>query len=160
MVMRPEPLRDAILSIGAIGERKVLVTSPRGKLWNRDSAHRLSSFSGDLIFICGRFAGIDQRFIEKYVDEEISIGNFVVSGGELPVALICDSLLRFVPGVLGNSESHRMDSFEPELKGGVEAPLYSRPKVFEGSEVPEVLTSGNHDKVRAWKDTRTLVVDK
>ena len=153
MVLRPEPLRDAIsTSPGA----HIIATSPGGKLFRQRDARRLLELSKPLTFVCGRFGGIDQRFIDKYVHEEFSIGDFVVSGGELPSLLIADSILRLIPGVLGNPVSAVDDSFGEASPGLLEHPLYTRPAVFEGMNVPEVLLSGDHAKIAAWRREKAL----
>ncbi len=180
MVLRPEPLSDAIKCIQG-GEEKtsyVIYTAAYGTLWNNYHAKRLSqkiiegsidlenSYQKDrlihecrcdkLVFICGRFSGVDQRFIDRYVDEIFSSGDFILSGGELPVLSMIDSILRFIPGVLGNSKSNISDSFERELEGKIEYPVYSRPQEFEGIKVPEVLLSGDHKKIKEWKKNMSL----
>lgn len=149
MVMRPEPLRDAIQKLPE--HTHIILTSPAGKIWNQDDARRLAVVEQPLAFICGRFAGIDQRFIDAYVDEELSMGNFVVSGGELPALMMADAMLRMIPSVLGNQASADNDSFMPNMDGGLEYPLYTRPEVFEGQAVPSVLLQGNHAKIEAWR---------
>ena len=159
MVLRPEPLKMALDSIS--GEsRKVIVPSPKGQLWSRNRAKDFSQYSGDLIFICGRFAGIDQRFLDKYVDEEFSVGDYIVSGGELPAALMCDSIVRFIPGVLGNLDSFTNDSFESIFEGGLEPPQFTRPRIFEGKVVPSTLVEGNHKKIEKWKREMSLAETK
>lgn len=149
MVLRAEPLRDVIRSLSEPSH--IILTSPSGKLWTQEDAQRLSKLSKPLVFICGRFAGVDQRFIDLYVDEEISIGDFVVSGGELPALLMADSIVRQIPGVLGNEHSASQDSFSDGFAGGLEHPLYTKPRVFEEKTVPTALTSGNHDAIAQWR---------
>ncbi len=180
MVLRPEPLSDAIKYIqqGEDKQTYVIYTAAYGRLWNNHHAKRLSqkiieggiglenSYQKDrfsrgckcdkLVFICGRFSGVDQRFIDRYVDEIFSVGDFILSGGELPVLSMIDSVLRFIPGVLGNSKSNSWDSFEQELEGKIEYPVYSRPQEFEGIKVPEVLLSGDHKKIKEWKKMMSL----
>lgn len=151
MVMRPEPLADALKSLGA--KRRVILTSPAGKPWTHAEAARLAAAGEDLAFVCGRFAGVDQRFIDNYVDEQFSCGDVVLSGGELPALMMIDAILRLIPGVLGHAESAVKDSFAAGFGGGLEHPLYTRPPVFEGAEVPEVLMSGDHEKIAAWRDS-------
>ena len=104
-----------------------------------------------IVIICGRFGGIDQRFIDHHVDQEVSIGDFVMSGGELAALAILDSTLRLLPGVLGNAASAHFDSFADGMGGQLEHPLYTKPQMFEGAPVPEVLLSGNHAKIEAWR---------
>lgn len=149
MVLRPEPLAAALAELPA-GAR-VIYTSPSGRLWSQKDAENYAVLGQDLIFIAGRFAGLDQRFVDRYVHDEVSIGDFVVSGGELPCLLIADSILRQVPGVLGNKKSARDDSFGSGMEGLLEYPLYTRPHIFEGQAVPEVLLSGDHRRIEEWR---------
>jgi tRNA (guanine37-N1)-methyltransferase len=156
MVMRPEPIRDAIKSIG--GNPVVINASPRGKKWTHADAVRFRDLDRPIIFICGRFGGVDQRVIDRYVDEEYSLGDVIVSGGELPNLMIADSILRLVPGVLGNSESAEIDSFSAALGLRLEHDLYTRPQDFEGVQVPSVLLSGNHEQIKSWRLKNSLEV--
>ncbi len=151
MVLRPEPLAMALKAYASGRDVHTVFTSPAGEAFQHKDAVRLSKLTKPIVFICGRFAGVDQRFIENYVDEEFSLGSFVVSGGELPSLLIADALLRQIPGVLGNKLSVDHDSFADGLNGMLEYPLYSRPEVFEGKRAPEELLSGDHEKIRAWR---------
>ena len=154
MVLRPEPLAAALLDFQR--PRKIFVTSPSGRPWTQADAAHFAAADEDLIFISGRFAGIDQRFLENYVDEDISLGDFVISGGELATLTLADSILRLVPGVLGNYQSAKEDSFGEDLKGLLEYPLYTKPMEFEGKRVPEVLMSGDHQKIAAWRKEQAL----
>lgn len=154
MVLRPEPLVAALEAFK--GPRKVFVTSPSGRAWTQADAEKYARSGEDLIFIAGRFAGIDDRFVENYVDEDISLGDFVMSGGELACLTLADSILRLIPGVLGNQQSAKEDSFGTELDGLLEYPLYTRPMEFEGKKVPEVLLSGDHRKIAAWRQAEAL----
>lgn len=150
MVMRPEPLRDAI---AAMPEKPhVIFTTPGAKKFTQQDAARLVQLNKPICFIAGRFAGVDQRFIDQYVDEEFSLGDFVISGGELPILMIADAMLRLVPGVLGHAESATEDSFAEGMGGGLEYPSYTRPPVFEGVEVPPVLLSGDHAAIKKWRE--------
>lgn len=153
MVMRPEPLRDAIKDLN---NPHVIYTSPSGKKWTQKDALRLLETDRPLVFISGRFGGIDQRFVDKYVHEEFSLGDFVLSGGELPSLTMVDSILRFIPNVLGNNESAKNDSFSTGCDNLLEAPLYTRPQEFEGESVPKVLTSGDHKKINEWRKQQSL----
>ena len=110
----------------------------------------------DIVFICGRFGGIDQRFIDKYVDEEYSLGDFVISGGEFACLTMADSVVREIEGSLGNYESVKNDSFAEGMDGLLEYPLYTRPEEFEGEKVPEVLKSGDHKKIAEWRKQKAL----
>lgn len=163
MVMRADVLEAALLK-GVVeagnysGDLKnslhIVYPDPRGESWTASLAKDFSKkvlneeSDKDVVFICGRYEGIDERFIEKYVDQQICIGDFVLTGGELAVMTILDSALRFVPGVLGNQDSNREESFENYL---LEHPQYTRPSEFAGLQVPEVLTSGNHKKIKEFK---------
>lgn len=147
MVMKPEPLFEAIESIPRIGRSKVIYPSPQGPTFKQTKARELSQWD-QLIFICGRYEGIDQRVIDALVDEEISIGNYVLAGGELPALLITEALLRELPGVVGKEESVRNDSFQNDL---LDYPAYTRPEIFRDREVPKVLLSGNHAEIEKWR---------
>ena len=161
MVMRPDVLRDALLKgvvtaggYSGIEELHVIYTSPRGKVWNNKVARDfgtsiLADSTKDLVFICGRYEGVDERFLEKYVNDYFSLGDFVLTGGELAVMTMLDSAVRFVPGILGNKLSSQYDSFEDGL---IEFPQYTRPHAFEGMVVPEVLMSGHHKKIEDWQN--------
>ncbi|HLT23008.1 MAG TPA: tRNA (guanosine(37)-N1)-methyltransferase TrmD [Bacteriovoracaceae bacterium] len=164
MVMRADILRDALID-GIMKpfniERenlRVIYTSPRGVVWNNQVARefaltKLSSSVQDLVFIAGRYEGVDERFLENYVDEYYSVGDFVLTGGELAIMTIIDSAIRFVPGILGNKLSSQMDSFED---GFIEHPQYTRPSDFEGKTIPEVLMSGHHKKILEWQKSEKL----
>ncbi|MBF0440699.1 MAG: tRNA (guanosine(37)-N1)-methyltransferase TrmD [Oligoflexales bacterium] len=155
MVLRCEPL----VRLVSVFEKRPLIiyTSPSGRLWNHEDAVKFSGIETPLLFICGRFAGVDQRFIDSYVDDEISFGDFVVSGGELPVLMMVDSIARQIPGVIGNPISPEYDSFTKEMKGLIEYPLYTRPEEFEGMRVPSVLLSGNHRKIDEWRRKESIM---
>lgn len=137
---------------------KVIYTAPRGRLWNHQVAREFSEvmlapeskkYEGkSIIFICGRYEGIDERFISRYVDEIYSLGDYVLMGGELAVQIMLESAIRFVPGILGHEESAADDSFE---ENHIEFPQYTRPSEFEGIKVPEVLTSGDHKKIKEFR---------
>jgi len=153
MVMMAEPL---VRAVEAARERspsaRVILLNPCGKRFDQPSAQRLSQ-EESLIIICGRYEGIDQRVIDLVVDEEISIGDFVTMGGEVPAMTIIEACLRLRPDVIQNDESTLHESFSPNFGGGqlVEAPQYTRPQNFRGLEVPAVLTSGNHQQVADWR---------
>ena len=150
MVMMAEPLALAIKSIKNKG--KVLLMSPQGEhLSNAHIDNLLDEKS--ITIICGRYEGIDERFIENYVDQEFSIGDFVLSGGEIPALALIDALSRKIPDVLGNQESFKNDSFENNLLKG---PVYTRPQIFEEKDVPEILLSGDHEKINDWKILSSL----
>ena len=150
MVMMAEPLALAIKSIENKG--KVLLMSPQGE--NLSNGHiKNLLYEKSITIICGRYEGIDERFIENYVDQEFSIGDFVLSGGEIPALALIDTLSRKIPGVLGNQESFKNDSFENNLLKG---PVYTRPQKFEGKDVPGILLSGDHEKINDWKILSSL----
>jgi tRNA (guanine37-N1)-methyltransferase len=163
MVMRADVLKNAlfegIVKAGNYGEEfrqklHIVFASPRGKVWNdelcRDFAKRIwdEDEGKDLVFFCGRYEGIDERFIQKYIDEQICLGDYILTGGEIATLAILDSALRFVPGVLGNKGSAENESFHGGL---LEQPQYTRPREFEELIVPEVLTSGNHKKIGEYQ---------
>jgi tRNA (guanine37-N1)-methyltransferase len=153
MVMRPEPLAAAVSSLPV--KPTVIMTSPGATPWTQATAQKFATTAqtgpASLLFVCGRFAGVDQRFIDRYVDHEFSLGDVVVSGGELPVLMMADSILRLIPGVLGDEASARFDSFAEGFDGLLEHPLYTRPREFEGVPVPEVLLSGDHKAIARWR---------
>ena len=154
MVISAEPLSDCIKKIKKPGH--VIYLTPQGKSFNQKKSIELSKYE-DLTFICGRYEGIDQRFIDKFIDEEISIGDYVLSGGEIAACVVIDSILRNIDGVIGNKDSVVKDSFsDGKLKGHV----YTRPKKFEGVAIPEILISGDHKKIEEWKLANSLWVTK
>jgi len=151
MLMKPEPLAAAIRQ--ALPGRVVL-TSPRGRPLNQAKAERLSG-EERVILVCGRYEGVDQRIIDSLVDEELSIGDYVLTGGELAALVILDATVRLLPGVLGAEGSSQADSFS---RGLLEHPHYTRPQVFEGREVPGVLLSGDHARIERWRRRESLKV--
>jgi len=150
MLMTAQPIFDAIMSVKQENS-KIVFPSPSGKTFNVKKAKELSTFE-HLIFICGHYEGIDQRILDIFNPEEISIGDYVLTGGELPTMVIVDSLLRFVQGVISN-ESLDEESFSNDM---LEYPQYTRPQVFEGLEVPFVLTNGNHKEIKKWQAEKAL----
>jgi tRNA (guanine37-N1)-methyltransferase len=158
MVMRADILRDALVKgvvqkggYSDLSELTVVYTSPRGKVWDNKVAREFGTKTmteKDIVFICGRYEGIDERFLQKYVNEYYSLGDFVLTGGELAVMTMMDSAVRFVPGILGNKLSSEYDSFEDGL---IEYPQYTKPQEFEGMGVPEVLLSGHHKNIEKWQ---------
>ncbi|WP_136797976.1 MULTISPECIES: tRNA (guanosine(37)-N1)-methyltransferase TrmD [Desulfosediminicola] len=144
MVMKPEPLAAAVESAKAAhGNGKVILMSPQGKAFNQATAERLSR-EEHLILVCGRYEGVDERFRAAYVDEEISIGDFILTGGELAAMVIVDAVTRLLPGVLGCSDSADKDTFSRNL---LKHPQYTRPRVWNDMEVPAELLSGNHEEI-------------
>lgn len=150
--MKVEPLRDAVNAAKAKGEAKVIYFSPQGKVFSQNAATQWAK-EERLIFIAGRYEGVDERFIEHYVDEECSIGDYVLSGGELPAMVAIDAIARLLPGVLGHEDSAAEDSFS---EGLLDCPHYTRPEVFEGETVPSVLMGGNHGKIKQWRREQSL----
>ncbi|MEY4685490.1 MAG: hypothetical protein RLZ25_1949 [Pseudomonadota bacterium] len=149
MVMKFEPLRDAIRAAKVAqgpGARTIYL-SPQGRVLDQKAVVDFSHCDG-LILVAGRYEGIDERLIEAEVDEEWSIGDYVLSGGELPALVLFDAVVRLLPGVLGHAESAQQDS---HMEGLLDCPHYTRPDVIDGREVPEVLQSGNHEAIRRWR---------
>lgn len=154
MVMKPEPIASAVDAVKVdLPGARVILTSPRGKRFNDETARRLARESF-LIIICGRYEGVDERVRDLLVDEEISLGDFVMTGGEIAAMAIVDAVSRFTPGVLGCSASAEGDSFADGL---LEHPQYTRPEVFRGVRVPEVLLSGNHAEIARWRRRQSLL---
>lgn len=151
MVLKADVLSSALSKIKTRNTRIVL-TSASGTPYKQTTA-RILSGDRDLVIICGHYEGIDQRFIDKFVDMEISIGDYVLTGGELPALVIADSITRLLPGVLEKEEATREESFEENL---LEYPHYTRPEEFEGIKVPEVLISGNHQQIKLWRKDKAL----
>lgn len=151
LIFKPDILAKAVLSIKK-PHSKVLLMSASGTPFKQKKAWKLSK-EEHIIIICGHYEGVDQRFIDKYVDEEISIGDFVLTGGEIPAMAVVDSITRLIPGVLEKSEATQKESFEGNL---LEHPHYTRPEEFEGEKVPEVLFSGHHQKVEEWRKEKAL----
>ena len=151
MVMAPEPILGAINSVKKMDSR-VIYLSPQGKPFNQELANELSKES-HLILLCGHYEGIDNRIIDNYIDEEISIGDFVLTGGEIPAMIIVDSVVRLLPGVLSGENSFTEES---HYNGLLEHPQYTRPREFNGYCVPDVLLSGNHKNIEDWKKEESL----
>jgi len=156
--MKPEPIVLAVESViarararGVVNTRVVLM-SPAGKPYKQDTSARLSQCE-HLVFICGHYEGVDERVSQLVVDEEISIGDYVLTGGELPAMVVVDSVARLIPGVLGSDESSLDESFAANL---LEYPQYTRPREFRGVSVPEVLLSGNHKEISKWRRGQSL----
>ncbi len=150
MLLKPEPLFRALDDIKSRG--KVIFTSPQGKTLNQNLVKELVEEEA-ITIIAGHYEGIDERVIEKYVDLEVSIGDFVLTGGELPAMVIADAVARLIPDVLGNSESYVNDSF---YNGLLDCPHYTRPAVYEEMGVPEVLLSGHHKNIEKWRKKESL----
>jgi tRNA (guanine37-N1)-methyltransferase len=151
MVLKPDILASAIDAIGHDGRPRILM-SPRGTPLTQARVRELAAGPGAVI-VCGRFEGVDQRVIEARNLEEISIGDYVLAGGEVAAMVLLEAVVRLIPGVLGAAESHADESFE---NGLLEYPHYTRPQVFEGREIPAVLTSGDHGKIEKWRRAESL----
>jgi tRNA (guanine37-N1)-methyltransferase len=159
MVMTVEPLSRCLTSIKLqrADEAPVILFSPVGKTLNHANITRLADSEG-AILVCGRYEGLDQRFIDQYVTEQISLGDFVLSGGEIAAMAVLDAVARLQPGVLNTAQSHNQDSFNPSLDGLLDCPHYSRPPTWEGRTVPDVLLSGNHAQIKAWRREQSLAL--
>ena len=153
MLMMPQPLKDTLFEIPKNERGHVVYLSPQGTQLTQDKIIDLSSMQA-LTILCGRYEGVDQRFIDKYVDEEISVGDFVMSGGEYPAICLIDAIARNLPGTVGNEDSVKNDSFSNGLLKG---PAYTRPEIFEDAQVPDVLLSGNHSRISEWKANKSLI---
>lgn len=161
MVLRPEPIFAAVEDLlSRIKPRKektqVILLSPQGKTFNQRIAKELTRHK-HLILICGHYEGLDERVRHYLIDREISIGDYILTGGELPAMIIVDAIVRLIPGVLGDKKSLHFESFEDNL---LEYPQYTRPANFRGMKVPAVLLSGDHDKIRGWRRKEALAITK
>jgi tRNA (guanine37-N1)-methyltransferase len=153
MVMKPGPISRALDSIGRVaGHSLVILLSPQGRTFDQRMAWEFSGLD-QLILICGRYAGVDERIVTACVDRELSLGDFVLSGGELAAMVVMEAVGRLIPGVLGGEASHLEDSFEDGL---LEYPQYTRPRIFKGHAVPSVLLSGDHERIRRWRRKAAL----
>ncbi len=154
MVMKPEPFFRIAEDLWPQKERRrIILLSPKGRLFSQTAAEELSVEQKEIIFLCGRYEAIDERVTEQLADDEISIGDYVLTGGELPALVIIDAVARLLPGVLGDSRSSEEDSFTCGL---LDYPHYTRPEVFRGMKVPDVLLSGNHSKINRWRKRQSL----
>ncbi len=148
MVMKPEPIAEALNSIEENNPGgRVVFLSPQGETYTQETAERLAEYE-HLVLLCGRYEGVDERIRANYVDEEISIGDFILTGGELAAMVLIDSVTRLLPGVLGCEDSAENDTFS---RGLLKNPQYTRPRVYEGHSVPEVLLSGDHAAIAEWR---------
>jgi len=154
MVMKPDPLSAAIRDAKAnVPDARIIYLTPQGRTFTQSVAQELAQLP-ELMFVCGRYEGIDERICQNFIDDEISIGDAVLTGGELPAMVIMDAVTRLIPGVLGGEDSAEKDSFS---NGLLEHAHYTRPGVFEGEEVPEVLLSGHHSRIDAWRLETSLI---
>lgn len=156
MVMRCEPLTEAVKAarkwMGAESAARVIYLSPQGRVLDQAGVREMATLD-QVILVAGRYEGVDERFIEREVDEEISIGDYVVSGGELPAMVMMDAVIRCLPGALGHEDSAGQDSFS---EGMLDWPHYTRPEEFFGKDVPEVLLSGDHARIAEWRKQQAL----
>ncbi len=156
MVLKPEPIFEAVS--GIFGKRtkkkgrRFLYMSPQGKTFNQKMAKAFAK-EKELVFLCGHYEGVDQRVVDKLVTDEVSIGDYVLTGGELPALAVLDAVVRLLPGVLGNEASKEFESFSQNL---LEYPQYTRPAVYRGLKVPKVLLSGNHKEIELWRQKTAL----
>jgi tRNA (guanine37-N1)-methyltransferase len=167
MVMMAEPLAQAVRAVRDARRQAeadapdrpapVVLLSPAGQVHGQGLARRWAGGTG-AILVCGRYEGIDQRFIDRYVDQEVSLGDFVLSGGELGAMVLIDSVVRLLPGVLHDAESAEQDSFNPALSGLLDSPHYTRPEVWDDAAVPETLLSGHHARISAWRRRQSLAL--
>ncbi len=155
MVMMPQPIGSAIEAADPDHRAHRIYMSPRGRVFTQKRAVELSRL-GDLLILCGHYEGVDQRVIDLYIDEELSVGDYVLTGGELPAMVVCDCVARYVEGVI-SGESLKDESFSAGL---LEYPQYTRPAVYKGLSVPEVLLSGNHEKVEKWRREQSLEITR
>lgn len=151
MVMSAQPVFHALDSVEAT-DKKVIYMSPRGRILDKQMIDELSTLD-DLVLICGHYEGLDQRVLDHYSIEEVSIGDYILTGGELPAMVLIDTIARLVPGVLGSPDAHNEESI---YSGLLEYPQYTKPRVYEGHEVPPVLVSGNHKKIYLWNFEQSL----
>lgn len=160
MVMLPDPLEKVILAAKnhqqALGKTRshVIYLSPQGQPLTHEKVMQLAGMEAGMVLLCGRYEGVDERLLQRHVDEEISVGDFVLSGGELPAMVLMDAVIRQLPGVLGDANSALEDSF---VDGLLDCPHYTRPEDYAGQVVPEVLLSGDHKKIRQWRLKQSLL---
>lgn len=156
MVFKPEPLVKAVQSIAKKEKSRRILLSPKGRPLSQEVVHELSQYE-QLVVICGRYEGVDERVRELVINEEISIGDYILNGGEVAALVLLDALVRLIPGVLGNEASLSEESF---AQGLLEYPQYTRPPEFEGLRVPEVLLGGNHKEIAKWRREKALEITR
>lgn len=159
MLMMAEPLMRCLqqAQVQRRAPGPVVLFSPMGQPLNHGMVERWAASEG-AVLVCGRYEGIDQRFIDTHVDEQISLGDFVLSGGEIAAMALLDAVARLQPGVLGDADSHALDSFNPALDGLLDNPHYTRPESWAGQDVPEVLLSGHHGQIERWRREQRLAL--
>jgi tRNA (guanine37-N1)-methyltransferase len=152
MLLKPQPLFEAVETIWPErnARQRVVLLSAQGRSFNQAVAREYAALD-ELLFICGRYEGVDERVAEHLADEELSVGDFVLSGGELAAAMVVDAVARLLPGVLGNEDSSRNESFSGDNEGFLDCPQYTRPAEFRGWKVPAVLLGGNHKEIERWR---------
>lgn len=153
MVLKPEPVFNAMKDLKHTDKTRVILMCPQGRPFSQAIAEELSE-AEHIIFICGHYEGYDERIRENLVTDEISMGDYVLTGGELPAMTMTDAIVRLIPGVLGNEQSHQDDSFSDGL---LEFPQYTRPREYKGMTVPDVLLSGNHANIEKWRHEQKLI---
>lgn len=152
MVLSPQPIFDCIDKLSSERDYdEIIFTSPDGERFEQNNANQLS-IQKNLIFLCGHYKGVDQRVRDELITKEFTIGDVVLSGGELPVLMMADAIIRLIPGVLGDAESALSDSFQDDL---LDSPVYTRPTDFRGLKVPEILLSGDHKKIKEWRSSKS-----
>lgn len=156
MVMTAQPIDDAIVSVDPDHQALRIYLSPRGKVLSQDMVVQLSQHDR-LLLLCGHYEGVDQRVLDMHIDMELSIGDYVLSGGEIPAMVVVDAIARYVPDVLGNSQTVVEESFADGL---LEYPQYTRPQTYKGMTVPEVLTNGNHANIASWRAKQSYEITK
>ncbi len=156
MLLSCQPYLDALKNIEKKEKSKTIIMSPQGKIFNQETAKELAKYE-QIIIICGHYEGFDQRILEKTQAEEISIGDFVLTGGEFPALCIIDSVTRLLDGVLGDEESVKFDS---HFDGLLEHPHYTKPRIYDNLAVPDILLSGNHEKIKEWRRLQQFIVTK
>ena len=156
MVMTPQPIYSAIMAVDPDHEARRIFMSPKGRRFCQSMVSELLSYDR-ILLLCGHYEGVDQRVIDLCIDEEMSLGDFVLTGGELPAMVLCDVVTRFVPGVLGCDASSEDESFSDGL---LEYPQYTRPQTYEGLSVPEVLLSGHHENIEKWRREKSLEITR
>ncbi|MEJ7535386.1 tRNA (guanosine(37)-N1)-methyltransferase TrmD [Staphylococcus hominis] len=153
MVLKPEPVFNAMKDLKHTDKTRVILMCPQGRPFSQAIAEELSE-AEHIVFICGHYEGYDERIRENLVTDEISMGDYVLTGGELPAMTMTDAIVRLIPGVLGNEQSHQDDSFSDGL---LEFPQYTRPREYKGMTVPDVLLSGNHANIEKWRHEQKLI---
>lgn len=153
MIMKPGPIDRALKSVDRVeGISRVILLSPQGKQFDQPMAWDMAQWN-QLILICGRYEGVDERILLTHIDQELSVGDYILTGGELGAMVVIDAVARLIPGVLGGERSSIEDSFEDGL---LKYPQYTRPRTFQGMEVPDILLSGDHEKIRMWRRKESL----